>query len=310
MVADFESRNCRRELNSALEKELLLVLVRETDAVHGGLSLAELKHQCPPEMRERVFKYPHIGWQRIKDFQLVSLRWVGEALLRALLRPPAVDGLTDSLIIAGSLSEQALILPAPIQTSTHNPGAGDLSQEIQKEAGGKIGNKPPCFLLLLNATTYDDPDLVGEIVQVLEGDQRLILVHDVNISFSDIMERTPPQLSGKGMYNELAVALLDGEHRHVSLIHIAAKMASAPTSQPRVAASLMTCCNKVLSLLDSHRQAAPMDIELQNHITKQPDPRSSSQARPSTLTRQSTSSTRGSTGSLSLVLGEELFRNC
>ena len=68
----FDSKNCQRELRSALAYGLPLVLVRETDATKGGLSLYELVQQCPEDLRDEVFAFPVIDLQRVKDFQQVE----------------------------------------------------------------------------------------------------------------------------------------------------------------------------------------------------------------------------------------------
>ena len=55
----------------------------------------------------------------------------------------------------------------------------------------------------------------------------VVLVHDASVAFSDVIQRTPASLMARGIYNELAVALYAGEHRRVSLHHVAAKMGTA-----------------------------------------------------------------------------------
>ena len=49
------SRNCLREAHASLEKIKPLVLVHEADTSKGGLSLEDVKSQCPPELSEYVF---------------------------------------------------------------------------------------------------------------------------------------------------------------------------------------------------------------------------------------------------------------
>jgi hypothetical protein len=63
----FLSPNCMRELRAALALSKPLVLVHESDVKKGGATLAELRAECPEELREQVFKPDAIivPWARI-----------------------------------------------------------------------------------------------------------------------------------------------------------------------------------------------------------------------------------------------------
>ena len=99
--------------------------MRETDAVHGGLPLASLREQCPDELRAAVFAHPVVEWQRVRDFQLVSLRQVGQALLQSLIAARA----DDALYVTMELTELPLLLPTKtMRTSVHNVGAEGFTQ--------------------------------------------------------------------------------------------------------------------------------------------------------------------------------------
>ena len=242
--ADFKSKNCLRELPIAVKKRLSLILVHEADEEHGGLPLASLREQCPPTFRDLVFSHPMVDFHRINDFQLVSLRQIGQALLHPLLAARA----DDTLYIASELMMRPIVLPTQIVTSPHNPGAHALSQELSARAS-KVVNQPACFLLLLNADTFSDSLLALEVEAAFDAGQRLVLVHDTSVKFGDVIQRTPSQLQARGLYDELAVALYTGEHREVSLRHIAAKMAPHATSQPRMAVTMGGCCSEVARAL-------------------------------------------------------------
>ena len=96
----------------------------------------------------------------------------------------------------------------------------------------RLGDGPGCFVLLLDACTYDDDTLAADVLAALDEGQRVVLVHDVRVAFSDVIQRTPASLMARGIYDELAVQLYAGEHRRVSLHHVAAKMgAAAPESK-------------------------------------------------------------------------------
>ena len=242
--ADFKSKNCLRELPIAVKKRLSLILVHEADEEHGGLPLASLREQCPPTFRDLVFSHPMVDFHRINDFQLVSLRQIGQALLHPLLAARA----DDTLYIASELMMRPIVLPTQIVTSPHNPGAHALSQELSARAS-KVVNQPACFLLLLNADTFSDSLLALEVEAAFDAGQRLVLVHDTSVKFGDVIQRTPSQLQARGLYDELAVALYTGEHREVSLRHIAAKMAPHATSQPRMAVTMGGCRSEVAHAL-------------------------------------------------------------
>jgi hypothetical protein len=91
-------------------------------------------------------------------------------------------------------------------TSVHNAGAKAFTQELIAMAS-RIGDGPGCFVLLLDACTYDDDALAADVLAALEEGQRVVLVHDASIAFSDVIQRTPSSLMTRGIYNELAVAL-------------------------------------------------------------------------------------------------------
>ena len=61
----------------------------------------------------------------------------------------------------------------------------------------------------------------------------MVLAHDVRVEFSRIISKTPQSLMALGLYNDLAVALLEGEHhRRVSLALLAAKIAHTDDEIP------------------------------------------------------------------------------
>ena len=249
----FRSKNCLRELGAALHAGKPLILVHEVDPAHGGLPLEELRSQCPLNLeyrptgqdqlvqlavRERVSSQQVVQWQRIELFQLVSLRLIGEALLES------------SLYIAGDLSEQPYSLPRTVYVSPHNRGSEALLQELvdeAREAAGRGADRATadCFLLLLNGSVFEDAQLVQEVEAAMDAGQQIVMVHDASVQFADIMRRTPQQLGarppdGRGLYNQIAVALLQGPHRPASLRIIASKLNSeAQVPRVRVSAALL-----------------------------------------------------------------------
>ena len=57
-----------------------LVLVQEADPSKGG-TLEELRAECPEDLQAAIFDadWRVAVWQRIEDFQLVSLKIIAEA---------------------------------------------------------------------------------------------------------------------------------------------------------------------------------------------------------------------------------------
>ena len=60
-----------------------LVRVHEADPDKGGGTLADLRAECPEELRAAIFDagWPIAVWHRIEAFQHVSLKVIAEALL-------------------------------------------------------------------------------------------------------------------------------------------------------------------------------------------------------------------------------------
>ena len=85
----FESRNCLREVAASKARQKPLLLLHDSDPKNNGCPLDVLKAACPDEHRAFVFGEESssglrsvIPWHRIKDFQLVSVKQVAEAMLK------------------------------------------------------------------------------------------------------------------------------------------------------------------------------------------------------------------------------------
>ena len=234
----FQSKNCLRELNAALDTDTPLVLVHERDPARGGLSLERLRLQCPEALRERVFAYRVVEWQRIKPFQLVSLRLIGQGLLGE-----------QSLYIANELSEQPIDLPCMLYASPYNAGADALVTELlegARDPAGRADDRSTAggFLLLLNDRVFERPELVTEVTAALDEGQPIVMAHDAGVDFADVIARTPLELRehppvGRSLYNEIAVHLLQGAHRPVSLRLIALKLRGSPQTRSTAASPIV-----------------------------------------------------------------------
>ena len=173
--------------------------------------------------------------QRVMEFQLVSLRQIGESLLKLL-----DDDLKDDLLyVAGDLSRQSFVPVGSFHTSPHNAGAMQLAEELKTTARGahcqqeRVGSRipassidgrvgdgealpQPTIVVLLNCTTFSNPAFAIELQSALDAGQRIVLAHDTAVTFEEILSNTPQALIDGGLYNELAVPLYQGEHRKVS----------------------------------------------------------------------------------------------
>jgi hypothetical protein len=133
-----------------------------------------------------------------------------------------------------------------VYVSPHNGGSEPLLQELlgkAREAAGREADRATadCFLLLLNGSVFEDAQLMQEVEEAMDAGQQIVIVHDASVQFADIMRRTPQQLGarppdGRGLYSQIAVALLQGPHRPASLRIIASKL-NSEAQVPRVAVS-------------------------------------------------------------------------
>jgi hypothetical protein len=78
--------NCLRELDHSLDKRKPLFHVHEVDPSRGGAPLATLKADCVSRGRDAdaLFAYPIVQWERVTEFQLLSLRMIAEATVAAM----------------------------------------------------------------------------------------------------------------------------------------------------------------------------------------------------------------------------------
>jgi len=129
----FFSVNCNRELTAAISCKKPMAPVHEVDLDHGGVPLDVLCSQCKPEHYHAIFEGPDIiEWHRLKDFQVVSLKLVALAMLRAGL----VLEHNESIFIPGevsSLSELDFKKSVVLYVSPSNPGALAIGQELQEQ---------------------------------------------------------------------------------------------------------------------------------------------------------------------------------
>jgi len=130
-----------------------LVLVHEADPDKGGGTLAELRSECPEELRADIFDagWPMVVWHRIAAFQHVSLKVIAEALL---LKTPKYEGEDElPLCIPGEIRADGLAFPKPVVlwASTLNDGARGLADAVAAAVpdGISITDAPPSCLFSL-----------------------------------------------------------------------------------------------------------------------------------------------------------------
>lgn len=131
----FFSKNCLRELDHTLKLNKPLILVHEIDPSHGGAEMDVLLQDATAKGRVELFDRQStiITWQRISDFQTVTLKSICEKLLEEELKEEEQE--VEELFIPGELSRQRLIFEkaAVVYTSAHNPGAAAMANELRSK---------------------------------------------------------------------------------------------------------------------------------------------------------------------------------
>jgi len=260
----FVSKNCMRELTSAVRMDKPIVALLEPDAVHGGLSIEQVRTQLfEAEQRFRewgfgegtpggaalcdaLFALSPIEWNCIGPFQRMTLRLIAEQLL-----PEAVRGTT---FVRGELSRcpPPARLPATrchVYCSPHNAGALELVHELEATlqltltSTGALDKLPECehFLLLLDERTWTSaaaPALAAEVAQAMERGVPLLLCHEMPsalpegvgarhaTAFETFFAHTPPALLTRGIYSTIAITLKAGDWRTIGLVMLAQAAAS------------------------------------------------------------------------------------
>ena len=153
------SRNCLRELRTAVEKDKPIVFVLEIDPLHGAVDMATHRRDCPDDLRHALDAHPVVPWFRVRAFAQVSSAW--DACMCAPLRTDRLDpgvarwqvSLTKilerilgarqggkggqwrdaELCIPGSIADSPAPLRPPqppfrfhLYASPHNAGAGEV----------------------------------------------------------------------------------------------------------------------------------------------------------------------------------------
>jgi len=236
----FKSRNCLREARSSMEKQKPLVLVHEADGNKGGLSMEDVRQDCPADLADFVLSdRAPIRWHRVKEYQSVCLKQIALATLQACpgMRK-AQHVLAGGLYFKGELSAESLHFrhSVVLLVSEDNPGAAALGEELTRtfnnivvrsasasvtERGLPLAltsakEKEKVFLLLyLNHKTFvGEPGvrLASQIRAVLEHKRSSILLLHENeeahggCEFGRFFEVTPEDLIAANLYGQIAIA--------------------------------------------------------------------------------------------------------
>jgi len=266
----FFSKNCMRELLSSVHLKKEIITVLELDRNKGAMTKGDIKaHLVQAEIRyaqwemletfcERgwalpvdqmlygaLFESKPIEWNRIADFQDVTLRLVAERLLPTGHEPT---------FIAGALKYTGGVTLSPpsigswhVYCSKHNLGAAELMRELANQqrlealaATDQFERLRHCarMLVYLDARTWQSgtmsADFAVEVEAAMDADVPLLLAHEMPgeaqegrhaIDFDKFFVcesgTTPPNLLKRQIYAKIAISLKGDEWRLPSMVRLA-----------------------------------------------------------------------------------------
>ena len=256
----FDSKNCMRELNTAVREGKAIVALIDPEIAHGGLSRAEIEehiHNAASSYGKwgfatdalrgdaligaLFFKSP-VELNRIGVHQLVTIRLIAESIL------PDVHA--SQTYVSGELSLQQPV-PPPMQPgrhhvycSPHNAGALELLREVEAalritiDVTTDANEMESCdkMVVYLNGQTWNSGErsdaLAADVQRAMDANVPLLLAHEMpsaveivaarhSIEFGTFFGTTPDELIRKGIYHDVAVPLKGGEWRRTSLVMVA-----------------------------------------------------------------------------------------
>ena len=272
----FQSKNCLREVQAALERQKPLMLTREADTSKGGRPIDMIKHElADTRVRAAVFCETRYitTWYRIADFQLISLKQIAEFMLRHT--PDYIGCEVLPIFVPGELLRERLCFKSPVTlfASKHNPGAIKFAAELKQcYEGIRVTENAPVeltgvmsrrrshgvhsratsgkathFLLYLNHGTFLNTvgaRLAEELQRARAAKVPMIMVHENDperggCEFGRFFGTTPQDLIDDGLYSqELALAAYPGkDHRAVSLALCAKALDAQPQKDNAMAKS-------------------------------------------------------------------------
>jgi len=158
-MPDFQSLNCRKELEAALASQRPIILLHEQDDRKGGESLDKLKADCRTHCSDETCRQlfsPSVLKisfdQRLsEDFQLVTLRMLVAALYTGLSPRRAVVHAKELSVPSHPQLARTFSSPVHMQVCASNSGALDVAN------------------LILAATRQCQPHLSFKVVETHSG---------------------------------------------------------------------------------------------------------------------------------------------
>lgn len=252
----FDSENCLKEVDAAVDLGKPIVLMHEADQKQGKVDdLSELALRCPAKYRQVLFgadeapfprlnlsfeagtelqsqgvinALPSIPFHRMRDFQLISLRLIASSILNIPY---------TSLVVPGELTEFDIWVPkVQIHTSRYNKGAEAVAHELKLKCvnpsnidittdpfqqDGLDGVQHWQFLYL-NTDTFVDKPALSEDIRKLPHFDRMILIHECDPAhggcpFQKLLDVTPTDLKGRYLYSKLAIPWQPSPHKEASI---------------------------------------------------------------------------------------------
>ena len=189
-------------------------------------------------MFEALFAREPIEWNRIGEFQDITMRLTAERTL-----PADVQGTT---FLRGELTQQCpkpMRLPPHrhhIYCSKHNAGALAIVREVEESlkvrftVTSDVAQLPQCecFLILLDSRTWtgnETATFTTEVAQAMAQGVRLMLCHEMPsalpeepparhaVEFGSFFTHTPQALLTRGIYADIAITFKPGEWRKVGI---------------------------------------------------------------------------------------------
>jgi hypothetical protein len=126
----------KNEIETAVTASTGIIPVLETDSRHGGVSIADMKNQCPAELSPVLFKEPPIKWVRDSHVKNISLKKIAQRLL-VIMEPAQYRSDPPPLTITGEIESAHFgPLPLPATAESHvyiTRGGGSLDVVIGLE---------------------------------------------------------------------------------------------------------------------------------------------------------------------------------
>ena len=210
----FVSKNCMIELRSSVAKAKPILALLDPEASHGGLTIEQVREQLVDadahcgnwgfdddgprgaELYEALFHDEPIEWNRIGDFQDVTMRLIAERLLS--------EGQKGTTYVEGEISQTHALgnhAVVCVYVSHNNPGCLEVLKEVGEfvklEVTHELANLGSCdhMVLCLNGLTWTRGDdmsdlLATEVAAAMAADNvNLLLMHGADRHHKNKQER-------------------------------------------------------------------------------------------------------------------------